>query len=100
MDCYNYGELGHLAHQRTKPKINKFKGKKNDESEDEKKEKKFFNRKDGKQKIFHKRRCGKAYIIGDWLTDIKSSSDSSLSEEDDENVTAIAVDVSSPPPSP
>jgi hypothetical protein len=28
MDCYNCGELGHLAHQCTKPKKNKFKGKK------------------------------------------------------------------------
>jgi hypothetical protein len=28
MDCYNYGELGHLAHQCNKPKKNKFKGKK------------------------------------------------------------------------
>jgi hypothetical protein len=31
MDCYNCGELGHLAHQCTKPKKNKFKGKKNDD---------------------------------------------------------------------
>jgi NADH dehydrogenase/NADH:ubiquinone oxidoreductase subunit G len=28
MDSNNYGELGHLAHQSTKPKKNKFKGKK------------------------------------------------------------------------
>jgi hypothetical protein len=45
MDCYNYGEFGHLAHQYTKPKKNKFKGKKDDESEDEKKEKKFLKKK-------------------------------------------------------
>ena len=36
MDCYNYGELGHLAHQCTKPKKdkykNKYKGKKDDSS--------------------------------------------------------------------
>ena len=68
MDCYNCGELGHLAHQCTKPKKNKFKGKKEDDSDDEKKEKKFFKRKDGKQKRFHKKN-GKAYIVGDWLTD-------------------------------
>jgi hypothetical protein len=48
MDCYNCGELGHLAHQCTKPKKNKFKGKKYDASEDEKNEKKFFKKKDGK----------------------------------------------------
>jgi hypothetical protein len=35
MDCYNYGELGHLAHQCNKLKKNKFKGKKDDESDDE-----------------------------------------------------------------
>jgi hypothetical protein len=44
IDCYNCGELGHLAHQWTKPKKNKFKGKKYDESEDDKKEKKFFKK--------------------------------------------------------
>jgi hypothetical protein len=42
MDCYNCGELGHLAHLCTKPKKNKFKGKKDDESKDEKKEKEVF----------------------------------------------------------
>lgn len=86
MDCYNCGELGHLAHQCTKPKKNKFKGKKDDESDDEKMEKKFFKKKEGKQKRFHKRKNGKVYIVGDWLTDIKSSSGSSSSEEDDKKV--------------
>jgi hypothetical protein len=98
MDCYNYGELGHLAHQCTKPKKNKFKRKKDDESEDEKKEKMFLKKKDGKQKRFHKRKNGKAHIVGDWLTDIESSSGSSSSEEDDEKV--VAVDFSSPSSSP
>jgi hypothetical protein len=46
MECYNCGELGRLAHQCNKPKKNKFKGKKHDDSDDEKnKEKKFFKRK-------------------------------------------------------
>jgi hypothetical protein len=101
MDCYNCGELDHLAHQCNKPKKNKFKGKKDDDSDDEKKEKKFFKRKDGKHKRFHKKKNGKAYIVGDWLTDIESSSGfSSSEEENDEKVVAIAGDFSSPPPSP
>jgi hypothetical protein len=100
MDCYNY-ELGHLDHQCNKPKKNKFNGKKDDDSDDEKKEKKFFKRKEGKHKRFHKKKNGKAYIVGDWLTDIESSSRSSSSEkENDEKVAAIAGDFSSPPPSP
>jgi hypothetical protein len=100
MDCYNCGELGHLAHQCTKPMKNKFKVKKDDESEDVKKEKKFLKKKDGKQKRFHKRKGGKAYIVGDWLTDIESTSDSSSSEEEDEKVIVVAIDFSSPPPLP
>ena len=90
---YNCGELGHLSHQCNKPKKNKFKGKKEDDSDDEKKEKRFFKRKDGKQKRFHKKKNGKTYIVGDWLTDIESSSGSSSSEEEnDEKVAAIAGD--------
>jgi hypothetical protein len=101
MDCYNCGELGHLAHQCNKPKKNKFKGKKDDDSDDEKKEKKIFKMKDGKHKRFHKNKNGKAYIVGDWLSDIESSSGSSSSEEEnDEKVATIAGDFSSPPPSP
>ena len=80
MDCYNYGELGHLAHQCPKPKEDKYKkkykGKKDDSSDednDEKKKNKPYKKKDGKD--FHKKKKnGKAYIVGDWLTDIDSSS--------------------------
>ena len=70
MDCYNYGELGHLAHQCPKHKKDnfkkKFKGKKDDSSdeEDEKKNKPYKKR-DGKKKEFHKKKkSGKAYIVG------------------------------------
>jgi hypothetical protein len=84
MDCYNCGELDHLADQCNKPKNNKIKGKKDDDSDDEKKEKKFFKRKKGKHKRFHKNKNGKAYIVGDWLTDVESSSGSSSSEEEND----------------
>ena len=44
MDCYNCGELDHLAHQCTKPKKDKFKnknkGKKDDSSDEDNDEKK------------------------------------------------------------
>ena len=85
MDCYNYRELGHLAHQCPKPKKDKYKkknkGKKDDSSDEdnvEKKKNKPYKRKDGKKKDFHKKKKnGKAYIVGDWLMDIDSSSCSS-----------------------
>jgi len=54
MDCFNYGELGHLAHQYTKPKKdkfkNKFKSKKDDSSNEEEDEKKNkpYKKRDGK----------------------------------------------------
>ena len=94
MDCYNCGELGHLAHQCTKPKKdkykNKYKGKKDNssnEDEDEKKKIKPY-KKDGKKKDFHKKKKnGKAYIVGDWLMDIDSSSCSS----DDDSCNTLGV---------
>jgi hypothetical protein len=72
MDCYNYGELGHLAHQCPKPLKDKYKNKnkgKKDESsdkKDEKKKNKPYKKKDFKKKEYHKKKKGgKAYIVGD-----------------------------------
>jgi hypothetical protein len=65
IDCYNYGELGHLAHQCSKPKKDrykkKYKGKKDDSSDDDdekkkKKKNKLYKKKDGKKKEFHKKK--------------------------------------------
>ena len=42
----------------------------------------------------------KGYIVGDWLTDIHSSSESSDDDSDNEKVAAIAIDLSSSPPPP
>ena len=105
MDCFNCGELGHLAHQCTKPKKdkfkNKFKGKKDDssnEEEDEKKKNKPYKKRDGNKKKFHKKKkSGKAYFVGAWLTDIDSSSCSSDYDSDNEKVAAILIDSSSSP---
>jgi hypothetical protein len=36
MNCFNYSELGHLAHHCSKPNKDKFKRKKGDTSDDEK----------------------------------------------------------------
>ena len=108
MDCYNCRELGHLAHQCTKPKKDKFKNKYKDkkddsinEDEDEKKKKnKPYKKKDNKKKDFHKKKkSGKAYIVSDWLMNIDSSSCSSDDDSDNEKVAATAIDLSSSPPS-
>jgi hypothetical protein len=107
MDCYNCGELGHLAHQCPKPPKDKYKnknkGKKNNlsDEEDEKKKNKPYKKKDGKRKEFYKKKGGKAYIVGDWLTDIKSSCESSGDESDDkkEKVAAFVIGPSSSSPS-
>ena len=107
MDCYNCGKLGHLAHQSTKLKKdkykNKYKGKKHDssnEDEDDKKKNKPYKKKDGKKDFHKKKKNGKAYIIGDWLTDIDSSSCSSDDDSENENVAAIVIDSSSSSPTP
>jgi hypothetical protein len=114
MDCYNCGKLGHLAHQYPKPLKDKYKnknkGKKDDSSDEEEKKKKNkpYKKKDGKKEYHKKKKEGKAYIVGDWLTDIESSCESSGDESDDEKekVTAFMIgpslssSTSSPPPSP
>ena len=73
MDCYNCGELGHLAHQCAKPKKdkykNKYKGKKddssNEEEEEKKKKNKPYKKRDGKKDFHKKMKSGKANIVGD-----------------------------------
>ncbi|XP_066323110.1 tropomyosin-1-like [Miscanthus floridulus] len=63
----------------------KYKGKKDNSSDDDdKKKNKPYKKKDGKKKEYHNNKNGKAYIIGDWLTDIESSSCSSGDETSDE----------------
>ena len=101
MDCYNCGELGHLAHQCTKPKKdkykNKYKGKKDDSSNEEEDEKKNkpYKKRDGKKRDFHKKKkSGKAYIVGDWLIDIDSSSASFDDDSDNEKVSTIVINSS------
>jgi hypothetical protein len=115
MDCYNCGELGHLAHQCPKPPKDKYKyknkGKKDDSSDEkeEKKKKRLYKKKDGKKKEYHKKKKGdKAYIVGNWLTDIESSCESSGDESDNEKGKvavfvigpSLSSSTSSPPPSP
>jgi hypothetical protein len=115
MDCYNCGELGHLAHQCPKPLKDKYKyknkGKKDDSSdeEEEKKKNKPYKKKDDKKKEYHKKKKrSKAYIIGDWLTDIESSCESSSDKSDNEKEkvaafvigSSLSSSTSSPPPSP
>jgi hypothetical protein len=73
------------THQCPKPKKGKYKkkykGKKDDSSDDdEKKKKNKPYEKKGKKKEYHKKKNGKTYIIGDWLTYIKSTSGSSDGE--------------------
>jgi len=65
MDCYNCGELGHLAHQYPKPNKDKYKKGKDqdDSSDDEKNDKKSYKKKGGK-KDYHKKKNDKAYIVG------------------------------------
>ena len=76
MDCYNCGELGHLAHQCTKPKKdkfkNKYKGKKDDSSNeegDEKKKTSHIRREMARRRISIRRRMTRhtSLVIGSWI---------------------------------
>jgi hypothetical protein len=101
IDCYNCGEFSHLAHKCPKAKKDKHKkrnkGKKDNTSDDEddKKKNKPCKKKDGKNKEYHKKKGGKGYIVGDWLTDIESSSCSSGDENDDEKEKVAALVIGS-----
>jgi hypothetical protein len=112
MDCYSCGELSHLAHQYPKPPKDKYKnknkGKKDDSSDDEEEKKKtsYTRRRMARKRSTTRRRKkgGKAYIVGDWLTNIESSYESSGDESDyeKEKVAAFVIgpSLSSPSPSP
>ena len=68
MDCYNCGELSHLAHQCPKPKKDKYKQKykgKKDDSSDEDDDEKKKNKPYKKKELHKKNKNGKAYIVGD-----------------------------------
>jgi hypothetical protein len=65
-------------------------------------------RREAKKKEYHKKKGGKAYIVGDWLTDIESSCESFDDKSDNkkEKVAAFVIgpslssSTSSLPPSP
>jgi hypothetical protein len=73
-----------------------------DEDDKYKKKNKPYKKKDGKKKEYHKKKNGKAYIVGDWLTDLDTSSGSSGEDSDDkkEKVATIVIGSSSPSPPP
>jgi hypothetical protein len=66
------------------------------------KKNKPYKKKDGKKKEYHKKKNGKVYIIGDWLTNIESTSGSSDDESDNEKekVAALGIGSTLPPPPP
>ncbi|XP_066334443.1 spindle pole body component 110-like [Miscanthus floridulus] len=85
----------------------KYKDNKDDSSDEDdkyKKKNKPYNKRDGKKKEYHKKKNGKAYIVGDWLTDLDTLSGSSGEDSDDEKEKVAAIVIgsspSTPPPSP
>lgn len=75
INWYNCGELGHLVHQCTKPKKNKFKDKNNDASEDDKKKQKGLQEEIIREDNFIKN--SENYIVRDWFTNIDLTNHSS-----------------------
>ena len=71
MDCYNCGELGHLAHQCPKPKKDKYKKKykdkkddSSDEDDDEKKRTSHTRRRMARRRNFtRRRRMGRPILL-------------------------------------
>jgi hypothetical protein len=66
MDCYNCGELGHLAHQNPLPDKRKHKNHKKDGSDHEK-EKKPNNKFKSKKKNFNKYKKGAKSYVSQWI---------------------------------
>jgi hypothetical protein len=108
MQCYNCGELGHLAHSCPKPDKRKLKYKKDEDESDDEKPKDFKKKhhhkgkKQGKPTHFKKgkKKEARAYI-GEWVTDEESSeASSSSSESDNKGVAGLAINTSLPPPPP
>lgn len=95
LNCYNYDDLGYLIHQCTKTKKNKFKGKKDDASEDDKKNKKAFKNKYRKIRQFHR-----AYNVTGTDIDSTNVSSSCDSDNEEEKVAQLLMGFSSPPLSP
>jgi len=66
MDCYNCGDLGHLAHQCPKPKKDKFKKKykgKKDDSSDDNEDKKNARRRMARRRNITRRRMARLILL-------------------------------------
>ena len=83
MDYYNYGLSILLINASEDDKKNK----KDDASVDDKKNKKDFKAKDNFTRI----KVENAYIVGNWLTDIDSTSSSSSCDNDDKDEKVVGL---------